>query len=165
MSLSTRAPRIVGALIAALILLMLPATAAHASARADQPVLLHAKLMQPVPPAAGKTAAAAADSCPVTEYGYTGQRLCAYGWTYLDRGNGNLEYFVIGTNYAVYHIWKGASGWKSLGGQTSRTIVYGAVAYAYTDGSGSGVSTYGTNNLQYCRDWPWTADWYRCEFV
>ena len=95
-------------------------------------------------------------SCAITAYGYTGYRICEFDYSYIDRGNGNVEWFVVGTNYAIFHIWPGSGGWHSLGGQARTATPNGAYAYLY------GVQTIGTNHYWYCRDWPWSSGWYRC---
>jgi hypothetical protein len=95
-------------------------------------------------------------SCAITLYGYTGYRICEFDYSYINWGNGNVEWFVVGTNYAIYHIWLNSGGWHSLGGQADRQTPNGAYAYLF------GVSTWGTNDLFYCRDWPWSSGWYRC---
>lgn len=94
-------------------------------------------------------------SCPITVYGYTGYRICEFGYSTWDHGGG-VEWFVVGSDYAVWHAWPGSGGWHSLGGQASRTAPNGA----YTNGRG--VATFGTDGRPWCRDWPWNYDWYRC---
>lgn len=100
-------------------------------------------------------------SCAITAYGHTGYRICEFDMSVVDHGGGNLEYFVIGTNYAMYHIWRNSNGWRSLGGEADRQTPNGAYAYS-TGGGGFGVSMFGTNDALYCRDWPWTSPWRRC---
>ncbi len=118
-------------------------------ARFSGPVVTHAK------PAVVK-ATSAADACPVTAYGYTGYAICDFIYSTYDWGGGNLEYFVVGTDYQIWHAWKGSGGWHSLGGQASRATPNGAYAYA------KGVATYGTDRNLWCRDHPWTNGWRRC---
>lgn len=94
--------------------------------------------------------------CEVIVYGYRGSRICEFTWSYLDHPSGKREYFVVGANYHIYHIWDGSGGWHSLGGRARAATPNGAYSYHY------GVETYGTNNALYCRNWPWTARWFQC---
>ncbi len=126
------------AILAALALLVAPATVAQAS-----------------PPPDG-----APPVCDVSEYGYAGKMLCGYGRDSVNWGNGNIEYFVIGTNYAIFHIWKGSGGWHSLGGQTSRTDHFGVRAWHSSDQTG--IETIGTDGACWDRFWPWTDGWDGC---
>jgi opacity protein-like surface antigen len=96
-------------------------------------------------------------ACAITVYGYTGYRICEFDYFSYNWGGGNYEYFVVGTNYAIYHIWKGSGGWKSLGGQASRYAPNGTYPTTPT-----GVATYGTDENLWCRAWPWTSGWHRC---
>jgi len=95
-------------------------------------------------------------SCAITLYGYTGYRICGFDYSYINWGNGNVEWFVVGTNYAIWHIWLNSGGWHSLGGQADRQTPNGAYTYLY------GVATWGTDDFLWCRDWPWSSGWYRC---
>jgi hypothetical protein len=116
-------------------------------------------LAVPVVAAAEPTAAngeQTASACAVTAYGYTGYAICDFLASNLDWGGGNVEYFVVGTDYAIWHAWKGSGGWHSLGGQAAHATPNGAYAYPY------GVSTYGTDGRLWCRDHPWTTGWRLC---
>jgi hypothetical protein len=88
-------------------------------------------------------------SCATEVYGYTGYRICEFAWFYVRHVNGSKEYFVVGTNYAVFHIWPGSGGWKSLGGKARRAIPNGT--YPVTDTGYYGVRTIGTDNWSWCR--------------
>jgi hypothetical protein len=144
-----------GSAIVAVLALLVPTTAQAApSGGVDTS---HSRAVKT--PSASATSAVAAAACAITRYGYTGYEVCGYGHSALDWGGGNVETFVVGTNYEIYHIWKGSGGWKSLGGQSSRSNSYGAQVYNYPV---NGVATVGTNNLLYCRDWPWSSGWFRC---
>jgi hypothetical protein len=147
-----RAIRMLGIGVLALGLLAAPAPLAAATTSGDD-----------APPATVATVAgtlrgdvSTLSSCAITKYGYTGYRICEFDYSYIDRGNGNIEWFVVGTNYAIYHIWPGSGGWHSLGGRARTATPNGAYAYLY------GVETIGTNNYWYCRDWPWSSGWYQC---
>ena len=105
--------------------------------------------------------ASAESGCPFQRYGYTGRVVCGYDITYINWGGGNLEYFVVGTDFSIWHIWLNSGGWHWLGGLASAFPPNGA--YAYT-GSWKGVSTYGVDVYRslWCFDWPWTGGWYLC---
>jgi hypothetical protein len=91
----------------------------------------------------------ALSSCSVSVYGYSGKRICEFAWFYYTHSNGSREYFVVGTNYAVYHAWQGSGGWKSLGGQARRALPNGT--YPVHDTGYEGVRTIGTDNWSWCR--------------
>lgn len=135
-------------------LFVVPASPAHADNGAPSAPAQAAAIMIPGTDQDGDPSTLS--SCAVTVYGYTGYRICEFVWSYLPHPDGTIEYFVVGTNYAIFHIWPGSGGWHSLGGQARAATPNGAYSYYY------GVSTVGTNNLLYCRDWPWTFGWYTC---
>jgi hypothetical protein len=125
------------------------------------------------PATTSATAANPYDTCRVVEYGYTGYVPCdlsqnpvkfttpgAFDW-----GNGNIEYFVIGTDWQIWHIWKNSGGWKPLGGHALEVIWNYSIAYsAGKPPTGNmWVESIGTNGNVWCRDWPWTADWWECK--
>ncbi|MFH8411019.1 hypothetical protein ACH4FX_40550 [Streptomyces sp. NPDC018019] len=108
-------------------------------------------------PADGASAKAA---CAIDAYGHRGYRVCGFAYFRYNWGGGNYEYFVVGTNYQIYHIWKGASGWKSLGGRARTATPNGAYA---TDPVG--VATVGTDNNCWWRprgNGSWPGGWRRC---
>ncbi|MFE0170803.1 hypothetical protein ACFWZ2_00680 [Streptomyces sp. NPDC059002] len=119
-------------------------------------------LLKTAQDAEGKSAAAP-EKCPIEAYGHKGWTFCdtpgfAYNW-----GGGNIEYFVVGTNYAVYHIWKGASDWKSLGGKVSSTRI--GVWDAQDVVGQVGAAVYGTDNRCWWRprgNGSWPGTWRRC---
>jgi hypothetical protein len=100
--------------------------------------------------------------CPFPAYGYVGRYICEYAVTSIDWGGGNKEYFVVGTDFSIWHIWLNSGGWHSLGGLASAFEPNGAFAFARSTPSGVkvGVWTYGTDRAKWCRDWPWTGWWY-----
>lgn len=101
-------------------------------------------------------ASAALTTCPVEQYGYRGTAICEFGWNYMVHPSG-IEYFVIGTNFAVYHVWPGSGGWKSLGGRARAAEPNGVTVIGNRT-----IRIVGTNRALYCRDWPWSSGWYRC---
>lgn len=109
---------------------------------------------------AGSTDSAAASSCPIKVHGYAGKRVCGFDYFYYDWGGGNHEYFVVGTNYSVFHAWRGSGGWKPLGGKARKTAPNGAYATSPT-----GVATIGTDNRCWWRprgNGSWPGSWRRC---
>ncbi|MFE5325469.1 hypothetical protein ACFRCG_03485 [Embleya sp. NPDC056575] len=102
--------------------------------------------------------------CGVEAYGHKGRTLCPSQAFAYDWGGGNIEYFVVGTNYAIYHIWKNSGGWKSLGGTSNRHTV--VVRDAREKGKGLGAWTIGTDGNCWWRprgdhgEWP--GSWRRC---
>lgn len=97
-----------------------------------------------------------AEVCKLTRYGYQGNTICGFSTAQIKHNNGTYEYFLVGTNYAIYHIWPGSGGWKSLGGKAYPVPPNGVYASGYT------IRTIGTDKKYYCRTWPWTAGWRRC---
>ncbi|MGW8377926.1 hypothetical protein [Streptomyces sp. ODS28] len=98
--------------------------------------------------------------CPIKLYGYTGRRICEFQYFRYDWGDGNLEYFVVGTNYSVWHIWKGADGWKNLGG-TARTEEPNGTY----DTDPPGVATVSPGHNCWWRPWDggsWPGTWRLC---
>lgn len=95
--------------------------------------------------------ATASCACPITKYGYRGCRVCGFVYSSYNWGGGNVEWFVVGTNYAIWHIWKGSGGWRSLGGQARKPPPNGAYAMS----SPIGVETIGTDNAWWYRLWPY----------
>lgn len=67
-----------------------------------------------------------ASVCHYTQCGYTGNVICGFSITSVNHGNGNIEYYAVGANYAIYHIWAYSSGWRSLGGQARTAAPNGA---------------------------------------
>jgi hypothetical protein len=99
-------------------------------------------------------------NCGITRYGYSGVRICEFD--YFDRvwSSGNIETFVVGSNYAIWHIWAGSGGWRTLGGQARVQTPNGALpSNVYL-----GVRTVGTDHFWWCRYWSATAwsPWQRC---
>jgi hypothetical protein len=112
---------------------------------------------------AAHSAASPMSSCPVTRYNYTGYEVCEfYNGDSVNYGNGNIEYFVVGTNYQIYHIWKGSGGWHSLGG-VARKATPNGVAVLSTNPTV--ITTIGTNNYYYCNSrgtGTWSG-WFYCD--
>lgn len=135
--------------------------AGQASAQADESAVESPRIVSVVThPGTDTDGASTFSSCAIYRYGYLGYRVCEFA--YFDRywSDGNVETFVIGTNYAVYHIWASSGGWKSLGGRARTATPNGA----YPSLVYLGVRTIGTDNYWWCRYWTasaWTP-WQRC---
>ncbi|MEN3613148.1 hypothetical protein AAH979_26795 [Plantactinospora sp. ZYX-F-223] len=159
-----RCALVIGALVGATSLASAPAAVQAGPSRADVATsdvatsdVVRVVVMPGTRTAAGSAArdaspdggATTLSSCATTVYGYTGYRICEFEWFYVTHSNGSNEYFVIGTNYAVFHIWPGSGGWKSLGGKARKATPNGA--YFVTDTGYYGVRTIGTDNWSWCR--------------
>jgi hypothetical protein len=116
-------------------------------------------------------AAAAAEPCaqPIVRGAYLGYMIC--GLPYINNHtwpDGRKETFVIGLDYAVWHIWQRSpqdsvwSGWKRMNSDTSRTERYGVKRITINPLK---IRVLGTNNLGYCTHWTaagWVDPFYRC---
>lgn len=149
---------VIGALVLTTTLASAPAAVQAGPSRADAAKSdIVRVVVMPGTPAAGSAAQDSSpdgdmttlSSCATTVYGYTGYRICEFEWFYVTHANGSNEYFVIGTNYAVFHIWPGSGGWKSLGGKARKATPNGT--YFVTDTGYYGVRTIGTDNWSWCR--------------
>ncbi|MXM65881.1 hypothetical protein GR925_21115 [Streptomyces sp. HUCO-GS316] len=132
---------------------MAPASAAAEGVPAQRTAPVSIEKFEGSKPADGASASA---SCAIDAYGHRGYRVCGFDYFRYNWGGGNYEYFVVGTNYRIYHIWKGAGGWKSLGGVARSAAPNGTYA---TDPTG--VATIGTDNRCWWRprgngSWPGT---------
>ncbi|MFD9904095.1 hypothetical protein [Streptomyces sp. NPDC059063] len=102
----------------------------------------------------------AAGVCPITIHGYKGKVICdtpGVKWTW---GNGVTEYFFVGADYAIWHVWNNSGGWKSLGGQAHKrnTGVWNATG-------ATGVSTVGLDGKCWWRprgNGSWPGTWRHC---
>jgi hypothetical protein len=106
--------------------------------------------------------AQALTKCAIKRHNHTGYRICEMSWDYYDWGRGNVETFVVGTNFQIYHIWKGASGWKSLGGKALAAAGNGVGVFTSPR---FGVVTIGTDGNGWCRyrgNGNWAGGWKRC---
>lgn len=138
-----------------------PASAATTSPTASATAQAGSVITYPGQSAAGTVSALATAPCttPITVYGYTGRRVCGFDYSAYSRGGSNLEWFVVGGDYAIWHIWPGSGGWRSLGGVARSAAPNGA----YATRSPVGVKTRGTDNAWWCRSWPYGASqgWYK----
>lgn len=131
----------------------------------------------PLPSASAETnskrsASAAPITCPITRGNYTGRTFCFWQITELEKSNGIKELFIIGTDYAVWHIWQRFSGdgvwsdWHKLGGETKEGAENGVWA-RFIDSArrDARVVIWGTDSRRWCKDryestW---YDWYTCQ--
>jgi hypothetical protein len=100
----------------------------------------------------------------VSHYGHDGVAICNFHVDQVDNGNGNIEYFVVGANYHIFHIWKGSNGWHDLNG-ISRSWDSGVWAYRDSATGNAYLTTIGTNSYVYCNDrigGVWSG-WYYCD--
>jgi hypothetical protein len=102
---------------------------------------------------------------PPTYAGYPGRMVCGYGYSALDWGGGNVEWFVVGTDFSIWHIWLNSGGWHSLGGLASAFAPNGA--YPWVSDTEVGVWTIGAESQRrpWCNAWPWTRGWQLCTAI
>ncbi|MEN3610590.1 hypothetical protein [Plantactinospora sp. ZYX-F-223] len=104
------------------------------------------------------------DVCAFEMYGYRGWVICRMDWSAITWVSGTDTYeevFVIGTDWSVWHIWRGSGGWKSLGGRALAEIGNGAFA----DVNPVRAMTFGLDADLWCRyrgTGNWAGGWSRC---
>lgn len=103
-------------------------------------------------------------SCPVSAFGYAGQKIC--GTTEYDHPgiDGRVaEVFVIGTNWQIWHAWQGSNGWHSLGGVAQHSSTNGVFLWSL---SPFAIKTHGNDSsgTWYCDNWgvPSWGGWHPC---
>lgn len=151
--------RMPGALAAAIVLPLAPAGAQASEPEASIGTVNPSSLEQ-LAPLSGEPSTQAA--CIFTAYGYTGRVPCEFRVDAWTTPGGEVEYFMVGTDYAMWHIWPGSGGWKSLGGRARAATPNGAYVYFYPR---DGVQMIGTDNQWWCLDYnggTWRPGWYRC---
>ena len=106
----------------------------------------------------GKEGVSAAANCRIRVGNHNGLYICGTRvgvWTHPD---GRLEWFVVGADRAIWHIWQRTvgdtaySGWRTLGGY----------AQDLTGLRRPRVYVRGGDGRPWCRDWPWRSGWFRC---
>lgn len=100
--------------------------------------------------------------CRITAYGKTGYTYCDMQPARYNWGRGNIEHFVIGTKFDIYHIWDGAPKWKSLGGEAFHAP---NTWLDVTDSPNFRVMTLGLDMNWWCRfrnGGSWSGGWSRC---
>lgn len=117
-----------------------------------------------MPSSASGPTAAAACTLSIVRYGYTGWIPCGTTTAYIPWPDG-FEWFVIGNDWSVYHIWPGAVGWQYLGGHVNMFAPLSLTTYYRMDSVGvilspEGVQVEGNDGNTYCRDWPYDQDWF-----
>lgn len=101
--------------------------------------------------------------CGIRVGGKYGEYICEYGYTdvFFD---GRWHFFVVGTDYAVWHIWQVSPGgsysnWTTLAGQARSGV------YSTTGSNWLRIRVLGTDTNSWCRTYSlttgWTG-WYRC---
>jgi hypothetical protein len=157
---------------------VVPAAADPGVDRSDAPAtgVVHPKgatgvvSTQVYPGAPSTDVVSAAADCYVViiRYGYTGHRVCNFDISTINWGGGNIETFVVGTDYSIWHIWLNSGGWHSLGGLASAFEPNGA--NRWFSATQVGVWTFGVgfdangNRTPCCNAWPWTG-WTPCSTV
>jgi hypothetical protein len=102
-----------------------------------------------------------ASTCAINVGPPLGYYVCEYGTTLVRWPDGHLQYFVVGTDYAVWDSYQVApystawSNWRYLGGiARSRVTWYGV------DWTRIGLNVIGTDGRYYCKRWTSDADWW-----
>lgn len=111
---------------------------------------------QAAPAEPGKTATGGAvRECDITRYGYKGKYICGTHVEDEAWGQNKPETFIASVNHKLYHTWRGANGWHSMGGWTKDARIAGART----------VITVGGDNREWCWDDGNQGVWrgpYRC---
>lgn len=105
----------------------------------------------------------ASSNCTVPSPYGNGLTPCGDIYSWVTYSNGNQEWFAIGTDYHIYHIWAGSGGWHSLGGTAADYSGNGVWSH-YVSDSNVWIDTVGTNNAYYCdhRGIPNWSGWSIC---
>ncbi len=147
----------VGACVTATALSALTATASAASAAASTP---HANAFA-VEALGGRAVAVHQASalknqslspnanCTVPSPYGNGETPCGDVYSWVTYSNGSQEWFAVGTDYHIYHIWAGSGGWQSLGGTAANYAGNGVWAH-YGGDSDVWIYTTGTDNAYWC---------------
>jgi hypothetical protein len=119
-------------------------------------------------------AAVASGRCNITRGSYTGGYDCDTVISEHSWADGRQETFIVGWDYAVWHIWQRWrgdtewSGWASLGGEVLHyRSNYGGVYIPSHDPLIIGV--YGTDLAKYCKQFfptygGWGVHWFSCNY-
>lgn len=102
-------------------------------------------------------------NCTVPSPYGNGQTPCGYVYSWVTYSNGAQEWFAVGTDFHIYHIWSASSGWRSLGGTAENTAGNGVWAH-YGGDSDVWIDTIGTDNAYWCdtRGIPNWSGWKIC---
>jgi hypothetical protein len=103
--------------------------------------------------------------CDLTPGEVTGYYICEYGFTTYEWPSGRLEYFITGTDHAVWHIAQDLNRewgeWEPFPGTWAQTGVF-------VTGSGGWqptIGVIGADNRPWCNTFDgirWQANWVRC---
>lgn len=96
-----------------------------------------------------KQSVSPASNCTVPSPYGTGLTPCGDVYSWVTYSNGSQEWFAIGTDYHIYHIWAGSNGWHSLGGTAANYSGNGAWSH-YVNDNNVWIYTVGTDNAYYC---------------
>lgn len=110
------------------------------------------------------TQASELDQCSLEKFGYTGWGYCETFVSRVTYGDGAQEWFMIGLDWRIWHVWAGAGGWKSLGGWAYHAIGNG-VWIRQGPPSPVIIRTIGLDGYGWCRNrygGGWGGSWYAC---
>lgn len=119
----------------------------------------------------GTNAAVPAAACSIKPGAYVGHRVCGMNYFQHIWDDGRHEYFIVGTNYAVFHAYQRFPGdrtwskWISMGGRVDDSNNFGVHLYGLGGpGDWPTIVVLGTDRLAYCRSYTgsgWSG-WHRC---
>ena len=96
----------------------------------------------------------------------SGAYICEYGVTVYYWPDQHFEFFLIGTDKAVYHSWQMPNGQYSSWGRFSNTVARSGVFVSGSDGSQPTLGVIGTNNRPFCAKFTtsggWPTTWTSC---
>jgi len=102
---------------------------------------------------------ASASTCGINVGGHQGYYICEYPPTYVTWPDGHHQWFVVGTNYAVWDTYQigtssSWSNWRNLGG-----VARSGVAVDYLSSSRIDISVIGTDGGWWCKRWTSSSNW------
>jgi hypothetical protein len=105
--------------------------------------------------------AAHASTCSTPAGPPRGYYVCEYGTTFVVWPDGHRQYFVVGTDYAVWDSYEFNpysnqwSNWRYLGGTARSHVTAYRLSTSHID-----LNVQGTDYLTYCKRWTSTEDWW-----
>jgi hypothetical protein len=111
-----------------------------------------------VTPAA--SAASVQSNCGINVGGHPGQYICEYPPSLVQWPDGHYQWFVVGTDSAVYDTYELAPGsstwsnWRNLGG-----VARSGVDVTALSSSRITIRVWGTYNGWWCKTWTASSDW------
>lgn len=104
--------------------------------------------------------AAAESTCGINVGGHQGYYICEYPPTLVRWPDGHYQWFVVGTDSAVWDTWQISPGgsawsnWRSLGG-----VARSSVGVTSLSASNITIRVLGTNGGFWCKAWYASSDW------